>query len=79
MAWVRFQAVQNLSLLHSVWTGFGAHLAYYPMGAGDYFLGRGVKRQGRGSDQSPPSSAEVKNSRVIPPLPFPALRVVVVK
>jgi len=32
----------------------------YPMGTGGYFCG--VKRQRREADQSPPSSAEVKNA-----------------
>jgi hypothetical protein len=31
-------------------------------------LSSGVKRQGREADHSPPSSAEVKNGRAIPPL-----------
>jgi hypothetical protein len=32
-------------------------------------LSPGVKRQGREADHSPPSSVEVKNGRVVPPLP----------
>jgi hypothetical protein len=32
-------------------------------------LSPGVKRPGREADHSPPSSAEVKNSGVVPPLP----------
>jgi hypothetical protein len=43
------------------------HLASYPMGIGGSFLE--VKRQGRKANYSPPSSAEVKNGGVIPPLP----------
>jgi hypothetical protein len=54
---------QNLSLLHSVQTDPEAHPASYPMGT------RGVKRQGRVADHSPPSSAEVKKSEAIHPLP----------
>ena len=38
-------------------TGPGAHPASYTMGAGSF---PGVKRQGRGVDHPPPSSAEVK-------------------
>jgi hypothetical protein len=36
------------------------HPASYPMGAGTF--SRGVKRQGREADHSPPSSAEVKKT-----------------
>jgi hypothetical protein len=35
---VRFPAGQDFSLLHSVQTGSGAHLAPYPMDTGDPFL-----------------------------------------
>jgi hypothetical protein len=50
---------QKCSLLHSVWTGFGAHLASYPMvTCGDF---PGVRRPEREADHLPPSSAEVKN------------------
>jgi hypothetical protein len=64
---VRFPAVQDFSLLHSVQAGSGAHTASYPMGIGGSFTGG--KRQGREADRSPPSSAEVKNGGAIPPLP----------
>jgi hypothetical protein len=36
---VRVPSVQNLSLLHSVQTGSGAHPASYQMGTGDSFPG----------------------------------------
>jgi hypothetical protein len=36
---VRFPAVQDFSLLHSVQTGSGVHPASYPMGTGGYFPG----------------------------------------
>jgi hypothetical protein len=49
---------QVFSVLHSVQFGSGAHLASYPVGTNGFFSG--VKRQGRGADNSPPSSAEVK-------------------
>jgi hypothetical protein len=39
-----------------------------PLGTGGRFP-RGVKRLGREADQSPPSSAEVKNGWTVPPLP----------
>jgi hypothetical protein len=32
-----------------------------------------VKRQGREADEPPPSGAEVKNQRAIPPLPYTSL------
>jgi hypothetical protein len=35
---LRFPAVQDFSLLHSVQTGSGAHLASYPIGTGSSFL-----------------------------------------
>jgi hypothetical protein len=43
----------KFSLLRVVQTGSGAHAAFYPMGIG-------VKRPGRESHHSPPTSAEVK-------------------
>jgi hypothetical protein len=42
-----------------VQTGPGAHPASYTMGTGSF---PGVKRPGRGINQPPPSSAEVKES-----------------
>jgi hypothetical protein len=57
--------VQGFSLLRSVQAGSGALPASYPIGTGGLSLG--VKRQERESDHSPPSSAEVKNGRAIPP------------
>jgi len=48
----------NFSLRHHLQTSSGAYPASYPMGTGVFSLG--VKRPGREADQSPPSSAEVK-------------------
>jgi hypothetical protein len=39
MAWVRFPAVQNSSLLHCVQIGSGAHSASYPTGTRGSFPG----------------------------------------
>jgi hypothetical protein len=50
-----------------VQTGPGAHPASYTMGTGSF---PGVKRPGRGVNHLTPSSAEVKESRAIPVLPF---------
>jgi hypothetical protein len=44
---------------HVFQTSSGAHPVSYPMGTGDSFSW-GVKRQGRETDHSPPSSVEVK-------------------
>jgi hypothetical protein len=56
---VRFPAgAGNFSLHHRVQNGSGVHPASYPMGTRGFSLG--VKRLGRGTDHSPPSSAEVK-------------------
>jgi hypothetical protein len=58
---VRFPAgAGNFSLHHSVQNGSGAHPASYPKGTGDFFLG--IKRPRREDDNSPLSSAEVKNA-----------------
>jgi hypothetical protein len=65
---VRFPTAQDFSL-HSVQTDSGAHAASIPVGYMELFP-RGVKRQGREADHSPPSSAEVKNGGAIPPLPY---------
>jgi hypothetical protein len=61
------QTATNLSLLHSVKHGPGAHLVSYPMGSAGSFLG--VKQPGREADLSLPSIAEVKYCEAIPPLP----------
>jgi hypothetical protein len=45
---------EDFSSSPCVQTGYGAHPASYPMGAG------GKARPGRDADHSPPSSAEVK-------------------
>jgi hypothetical protein len=58
---------RDLSLLHSVRTGSGAHPASCPGGWGGA-ISPGVKRPGREADPSPPSIAEVKNDGAIPPL-----------
>jgi hypothetical protein len=50
----------NFSLLHRVQTGSGAHPASYPVGTRGSFPG--VKWPGREVEDSPPSSAEVKNA-----------------
>jgi hypothetical protein len=58
---VRFPAGDgNFSLQHHVQTGSGAHPASYPIGGRSYFPG--VRRARREADNSPPSSAEVKNA-----------------
>jgi hypothetical protein len=51
---------QQLSLLHIVQTGSGAHPAFYPMGTTGSFPW--VKRQGREAEHSPPANAEVKKT-----------------
>jgi hypothetical protein len=57
---LRFPAgAGNLSLLHRVQNGSGAHPASYPIGTGIYFPGG--KAAGCEVEHSPPSSAEVKN------------------
>jgi hypothetical protein len=59
-AYVCMQQGQDLSPLHVVQTGPGAHPASYPTSTGGSVSG--VKRPGRGANHSPPSSAEVKNT-----------------
>jgi hypothetical protein len=44
------------------------HTVSYTVGAGGYFPG--VKRQGRGGVHSAPSSTEMKDGGVIPPVPY---------
>jgi hypothetical protein len=63
-----FSVWQDFSLLHSVQTGSGAHQASYPMGTRGRFP-RGLNRQGREADHSPPTSAEVKKNGAIPQIP----------
>jgi hypothetical protein len=61
MAKVRFPAgAGNRPLHHRVHNGSEAHPASYPMDTGALSLG--VKRPGRETDHSSPSSAEVKNA-----------------
>jgi hypothetical protein len=50
----------NFTLHHRVQNGSGAHPASYPMDTGDSFPGG--KAAGHEADQSPPSSAGVKNA-----------------
>jgi hypothetical protein len=52
------------SLLHNVQIGPGVHPASYPLGTTGYFFRDKVTEV----DLSPPSSAEVRNGGVIPPL-----------
>jgi hypothetical protein len=49
-------------LRHCVQTGCRTHPASYPMGTGEEALSLGVKRLGCEADQSPISSADVKNA-----------------
>jgi hypothetical protein len=57
----RFPAeARDISLLHSVQTGSGAHPASHPMGTG--VPSSWIKLPGREDDHSPSSSAEVKNN-----------------
>jgi hypothetical protein len=68
MGWtaeVRFPEIERILSFHSVRASSGAHTN--PMATGGSFTG--VKRQGREADDSPPSSAEVKNGGAIPPFP----------
>jgi hypothetical protein len=51
---------QEFSLLHFVQTGCGVHTTSYPMVIGA--LPPAVKRPGRETDHSPPTSAEVKKT-----------------
>jgi hypothetical protein len=67
MARVRFPAVQDFSLLHSIQTDSGAHPASYQWVSGA--LSPAIMRPGCEADHSPRSSAEVKNGGAIPPLP----------
>jgi len=50
---------RDFSLLQNVKTGSAAHTTSCSTGIG--VLSRGVKRPERGVDQSPPSSAQLKN------------------
>jgi hypothetical protein len=51
---------ENSSLYHCVQTGSGVHSASYPVCTRGYFLE--VKWTGREADDSPLSSAEIKNA-----------------
>jgi hypothetical protein len=67
MAGVRFPAgARDISILHSLHTGSGAHPAY-PLRTGA--LSPGIKRPGLKADHSPPSGAQVKNDGAIHPIP----------
>jgi hypothetical protein len=60
---------QNFSPLHVVQTYYGVQPAAYSMSTVGFFLGD--KAAGRKTDQSSPTSAEVKNTWVyIPTLPY---------
>jgi hypothetical protein len=60
MTEVRFLGgARYFSSIHAVQTGSGTHSASYPMGT--VGVSPGIKRQGRDSDDSPPSRREVKN------------------
>jgi hypothetical protein len=52
----------SCSLLHVSQIGFRAHPASYTMGSG-------LKREGRQADNSSPTSAEVKKTWILQPLP----------
>jgi hypothetical protein len=71
MGWttgIRYPAVaKDISVLHSVKTYSGAHLASYPIGTGA--VSPEEKRPGRKADHAPPSIADIKNGGAIPPLP----------
>jgi len=59
------------SLYHHDQTSFRSHSGSYPIGTGGgEALSPGVKQPGRETDQTPPSSAEVKMCDVIPPHPI---------
>jgi hypothetical protein len=57
---VRSPTGADFSSSPCVQTGYGAHLASYPMGTRGSFP-EGKARPGRDADHSPRSSAEVKN------------------
>jgi hypothetical protein len=66
---VQFPAeARDFSVLHTVQTGSGAHLAFCRMGL--RALSPGIKWPGHEADNSPPSSAEVENGGALPPLPY---------
>jgi hypothetical protein len=66
--WFDSRQGKDSSLLHNVHTGSGVHPVSYPMGTGASFPG--VRRQGREADHSPPTSADVKKSEAVRPLPY---------
>jgi hypothetical protein len=53
---------KDFSALHVVKTGFGTHLASYPIDTGA--VSPGVKRPGHEADHLPLTSAEVKNTYI---------------
>jgi hypothetical protein len=63
---VRLPAVQDFSLLHSVQADSGTHPASFSLSG---TISPGTNWQRREADHTPPSSAKVKNSGAIPPLP----------
>jgi hypothetical protein len=66
---VRAELRSRISLLYMGQTGFGAHTASYPVGAGSYFSAS--KQGGLQADHSFPTGTEVKKRGSIQPLPFP--------
>jgi hypothetical protein len=71
MGWkdqVRFLAVKDFSLLHSIQTNSGVHSASDPMGTEGSPREGGIKLQGHVADHSHPSSAKAKKSGAITPL-----------
>jgi hypothetical protein len=67
MVRLRFPAVQDFSILHSVQNGSGTHQASYWTLTSAH--SPEVKRQGCAAEDSPPYHAEVKNGGTIAPLP----------
>jgi hypothetical protein len=65
---VQFLAgIRQYFLLQSTQTGFGTHLAFYPIDAAGH--SPSLKQRGCEVDHTPPSSAKVKTGAVISPFP----------
>jgi hypothetical protein len=58
---------REIFLYSSIQADSGVQPASYPMGTSGPSLG--IKRPGRETEHSPPTSAEVKNGGAIPPVP----------
>jgi hypothetical protein len=54
---------QEVFLLHTIQTGSGTHTDSYPMQTGGFFSG--IKRTGRETDYSPPTSTDVKKGETL--------------